>query len=176
MWKLLFIRPKLSRTRKVPPLHPFKELIDPCGFRGNVSQESRGAVSLPNPKTLLPSMLDWASKTSLVNNKRSWSPFLESPDNFSGPKTCFMFVVFAFKIKVSIILKMIKWNYQLFGMISVPVSGIVCLVCICKILFDFFLQIRVFTYLVGSEKSASDSSLKQITSKYRGIALPYCTL
>ena len=40
-------------------------------------------------------------------------PFLESPDNFSGPKSCFMFPVFAFKIKVSIILKMIKWNYQL---------------------------------------------------------------
>ena len=30
-----------------------------------------------------------------------WGPFLESPDNFSGPKTCLMLVVFAFKIKVN---------------------------------------------------------------------------
>ena len=27
-----------------------------------------------------------------------WAPFLESPDYFSGPKTCFMLVLFAFKI------------------------------------------------------------------------------
>ena len=38
---------------------------------------------------------------------------LESPVNLSGPKSCFAFVVFAFKIKVSIILKIIQWNYQL---------------------------------------------------------------
>ena len=30
----------------------------------------------------------------------------ESPDNFSGPKSCFMFVVLALKIKASIILKL----------------------------------------------------------------------
>ena len=30
-----------------------------------------------------------------------------------GPKSCFMFAVFAFKIKVSIILKMIPWNHQI---------------------------------------------------------------
>ena len=29
---------------------------------------------------------------------RGW--FLESPGNFSGPKSCFIFAVFAFKIKV----------------------------------------------------------------------------
>ena len=34
--------------------------------------------------------------------------FLESPDNVSAPKSCFVFVVFAFKIKVPIILKMIS--------------------------------------------------------------------
>ena len=43
----------------------------------------------------------------------NWGPFLETPDNFSGPKSCFMFALFAFKIKVSIILKTIQWNYQL---------------------------------------------------------------
>lgn len=37
-------------------------------------------------------------------------------------------------------------------------------------------KIRVFTYLVGSEKSASDSSLKQITSKYRGCFFRIKTL
>ena len=27
-----------------------------------------------------------------------WAPFLERPDYFSAPKTCFMLVLFAFKI------------------------------------------------------------------------------
>ena len=31
--------------------------------------------------------------------------FLERPDNFSGPESCFLFNAFAFKINVSIILK-----------------------------------------------------------------------
>ena len=37
-----------------------------------------------------------------------WSPFLESPRNCSGPETCFVFVMFAFKMKVLIILKIIQ--------------------------------------------------------------------
>jgi len=45
------------------------------------------------------------------NTSRSRGPFIESPDNSSGPKS--PFALFAFKIKVSIILKMIQWNYQL---------------------------------------------------------------
>ena len=49
-------------------------------------------------------------------------PFLESPNNYSGPKRCFMFVVFAFKIKVSIILKIIRWNYETLKQDS-PVGG-----------------------------------------------------
>ena len=44
---------------------------------------------------------------------QTWATFLENQDNFSGPKSCSMFAVFAFKIKVSIILKMMHWNYQL---------------------------------------------------------------
>ena len=36
--------------------------------------------------------------------------FFESPTNFSGPEGCFLFVVFAFKIKVLIILKIIQCN------------------------------------------------------------------
>ena len=35
------------------------------------------------------------------------SPFLESPDNISGPESCFMLTVFLLEIEVSIILKMI---------------------------------------------------------------------
>ena len=34
-------------------------------------------------------------------------PFLESPDNISGPESCFMFAEFLLEIKVSAILKMI---------------------------------------------------------------------
>ena len=43
----------------------------------------------------------------------TWGPFLSlSPDDFSYPKRCFMFAVFAFKIKVSLIFRMIQWTYQ----------------------------------------------------------------
>jgi len=41
---------------------------------------------------------------------RSAGPFVERPGNFSVPESCFMFPGFAFKIKASIILKMVKWN------------------------------------------------------------------
>ena len=34
--------------------------------------------------------------------------FLECPDNVSAPKGCFMFAMLTFKIKVSIISKMIQ--------------------------------------------------------------------
>ena len=49
------------------------------------------------------------------HDSQSKGLFLESLDKVSGPKSCFtcMFAMFAFKIKVSKILKMIKWNYQL---------------------------------------------------------------
>ena len=47
--------------------------------------------------------------TSQLRVKRnSGLSVLESPVNLSGPKICFAFVVFAFKIKVSIILKIIQ--------------------------------------------------------------------
>ena len=36
--------------------------------------------------------------------------FLESHGIFLGPESCFVFVVFAFKINVSIIFKIIQWN------------------------------------------------------------------
>ena len=36
--------------------------------------------------------------------------FLESPGNFSGPERCFVLVVFAFKIEVSIIFKNNTWT------------------------------------------------------------------
>ena len=35
-----------------------------------------------------------------------------SPYNFLGLESCFMFALLAFKIKVSIIFKIIQWNYQ----------------------------------------------------------------
>ena len=38
----------------------------------------------------------------------SWGLFLYSPCNFSGPESCFVCAVFAFKIKVLIILKTIQ--------------------------------------------------------------------
>ena len=55
-------------------------------------------------------------KTREISRSPAWSAwglFLESPGNFSCPKSCFMFAVFPLKIEVSKILKMIQWKgYQ----------------------------------------------------------------
>ena len=42
-------------------------------------------------------------------------PVSRKPGNFSGSEICFVFVVFACKIKVLICLKKIQWNFQLTG-------------------------------------------------------------
>ena len=51
---------------------------------------------------------DLSGAVILRTNLITWGPLMESPDNFSGPKSCFTFSVFAFKIKISIILNMIQ--------------------------------------------------------------------
>ena len=44
----------------------------------------------------------------------AWGPFLESPNNILGTQSCFMFAMFASKIKVSVIKYFeMQWNYQL---------------------------------------------------------------
>ena len=48
-----------------------------------------------------------------VLNLGSRGLFLESPGNFACAESCFVFAAFTVKIKVSIILKIIKWNHQL---------------------------------------------------------------
>ena len=51
----------------------------------------------------------------LTQNLRPYPARPVRPDiyNFWGPKSTFMFIAFAFKIKISIIWKMTQWNYQL---------------------------------------------------------------
>ena len=63
---------------------------------------------------LYPFSLSW-SFSLWTFSVRLWVPgvFLESPGNYSGPESCFVFVAFTFKIKVLIILKIREWNYQL---------------------------------------------------------------
>ena len=63
-------------------------------------------------------------------------PVLESPDNFSGPETCFVFALFTFKIKVSIILTMIEWNYH-----SSKQNSLVCELGIVHYSTDFDFKI-----------------------------------
>ena len=75
--------------------------------------------SLDSRTSLLPSLPSAIGKTvrhvNEVNRRyfQIWGPFLESPGNFSGPESWIMIAGFAFNIKVSIILKMMKWNCQL---------------------------------------------------------------
>ena len=35
----------------------------------------------------------------------AWGPFLESPDNFSGPESYFMYAMFALKTQILLVLK-----------------------------------------------------------------------
>ena len=56
-------------------------------------------------------MAEWsARRTSAIrpSSPALQGPFVESPGNFSVPESCFMFPGFAFNIKASIILKMVK--------------------------------------------------------------------
>ena len=62
-----------------------------------------------NFTTNFPKILDLKSSSEQIFSENwRWVPL-----NFSGPESCLMFAVFAFKIKVSKTLKMIQWNYQL---------------------------------------------------------------
>ena len=58
------------------------------------------APSLPSRGFLTPLCL---SPPRCIN--RSWGPFLESPDNFSGPENYFMCAMFAFKTQILLVLK-----------------------------------------------------------------------
>ena len=61
-----------------------------------------------------------------LQSGRTRGSFLESPGNFSCPKSCFMFTVFACKIKVSVIWNMIQWNCQLMKKYWLIVSKKLC--------------------------------------------------
>ena len=41
----------------------------------------------------------------MIRQSRPWGPFLESPDNFSGPESYFMCAIFAFKTQRLLVLK-----------------------------------------------------------------------
>ena len=62
-----------------------------------------------NFTTNVPKILDLKSFSEQIFSENwRWVPL-----NFSGPESCLMFAVFAFKTRVSITLKMMQWNYQL---------------------------------------------------------------
>ena len=71
-------------------------LVASCKYKGSSGKE--------NTRTIPP---------FFFFNHGTCSLFLESPGNFSDPESCFVFAVFTFKIKASIIMKRIQWNYQL---------------------------------------------------------------
>ena len=68
----------------------------------------------------------WKVKKRFGCGVRPGGPFLERPANFSSPKNCSVFAVFVFKIKVSIILTTMHWNYQLTKQNWLLVSEEVC--------------------------------------------------
>ena len=84
--------------------------IKPSGF-GDMNGFLRALCERPGSLPGHPHMT-----SPFFNNRKPearWGPFLENPDNFSGPESRFVFTVFTFKDKVSIILTMIQWNYHL---------------------------------------------------------------
>ena len=40
-----------------------------------------------------------------IERRRVWGPFLESPDNFSGPGSYFMCAIFTLKTQILLVLK-----------------------------------------------------------------------
>ena len=73
----------------------FQFLITWVSFLEDV-QPNPGLVSMT---TYLPCLyLNLELELACLRITRSWCPFLESADNISGPKSCFMFAAFAFMI------------------------------------------------------------------------------
>ena len=74
------------------------------------------------------SQKDAVPKTAYVRSIRGSGVGNRPPGarNFLGPESCFMFPGLAFKIKVLMILKMIKWNYQLTTKINLFASMELC--------------------------------------------------
>ena len=66
-------------------------LVASCKYKGSSGKE--------NTRTIPP---------FFFFNHGTCSLFLESPGNFSDPESCFVFAVFTFKIKASIIMKRIQ--------------------------------------------------------------------
>ena len=102
--------------------------------------------------------IDWSGWIVLTNSgilktgglPGSWVPFHERPGNSSGPESCFMFAVFAFKIKVSSFI--VLWGYQL----TKP-SWLVCELELCyySTYFDFKIYLRALNVFGVFEKQAS---------------------
>ena len=95
------------------------------------------------------------------------SLFLESSRSFSGPQSCFVYTVFTFKFKVSIILTMMQWNYQL-----TKQNGLFCeLLELCyystslTLKFAFSLLRNGPLGLLGGEKGNSSEGQLQSLSK-----------
>ena len=92
-------------------------VLDPYSQRRNLMLRYLEELLFPFITTYKVRESVWRWVTSKLRAlSRGWNclaryQFLESPSSFSGPKNCFRFTVFALKIKVSIILKMIQWNY-----------------------------------------------------------------
>ena len=90
-----------------------------CTFRNGSCLVLTPGKALPTPynwchdeQTTLDGILD-VRKCNEPYNIWARGLFLKSPDSFSGPESYFVFAVFTFKFKVSIILTMIRWKYQL---------------------------------------------------------------
>ena len=91
---------------KVTFFHFYPQIFPTCTYRHSVQE-------FCNPQNLKKLMCHPILVTILKmhpHDSQSRGLFLESLDNVSGPKSCFtcMFAMFAFKIKVSKILKMIQ--------------------------------------------------------------------
>ena len=86
---------------------------------------------------------------------RSWGLFLETPGNVLGLKSCFIFAMFVFKIKVSLILKMRQRNYQLMKQINQFVSKELCYYSTG---FDFKVCLRARKVTGTLEERAPDAA------------------
>ena len=90
--------------------HMYSSTLHPCRLDTHTAEQWQSFVALQvSEGSVIVKKYEFYINSTVL----SGGLFLERPGDFSGPESCFVLAMFTFKIKVSIILKMIHGNYQL---------------------------------------------------------------
>ena len=89
--------------------HMYSLTLHPCCLDTHTAEQWQSFVALQvSEESVIVKKYEFYINSTVLSR----GLFLERPGDFSGPESGFVFAMFTFRIKVSIILKMIQWNYQ----------------------------------------------------------------